>query len=174
MCRLNLMCSYIFFVVLTFELVSQLNFFWGLSNATCLRINASYTSQFVFSFQTKRVWQRGRKNLKRWYGDKMRQTMVDSWYCLDRPFPEGTSQISRRSEVGNHKQHTLNTRPSSGTSVGTFACPVRPWRNYWAEIGTKNIQDGYFVPDPKKSLIIGPDVSNQKIWSLFRGVLVHF
>jgi len=144
------MCSYIFFIVFTFELVLQLNFFWGSSNATCPRTNAFCISQFVLSFQTKRVWQRGRKNLKRWYGDELRQTMVDSWYCLDRPFPQGTSQVSRRLEVGNHKRHTLNTRLSSGTSVRTFACPAGPWRNYWAETGTKNIQDRYFVPDLKK------------------------
>jgi len=52
--------------------------------------------------------------------------MVDSWYCLDRVVLEGMSQVSRRSEVGNHKRRSLNTRLSSGTSAtsaGTFACP---------------------------------------------------
>jgi len=33
------------------------------------------------------------------------------------------SQVWRRSEVGKHKQRSLNTRLSSGTSAGTFACP---------------------------------------------------
>jgi len=36
--------------------------------------------------------------------------MVDSWYCLDRVVPEGMSQVSGRSEVGNHKRRSLNTR----------------------------------------------------------------
>jgi len=38
---------------------------------------------------------------------KLRQTMVDSCYCLDRIVPEGMSQVSRRSEVGNHKRRTV-------------------------------------------------------------------
>jgi len=29
----------------------------------------------------------------------LRQTMVDSWYCLDRVVPEGMSQVSRRLEI---------------------------------------------------------------------------
>ena len=35
----------------------------------------------------------------------MPQHIVDSWYCLDRVVPEGISQVSRRSEVGNTSQH---------------------------------------------------------------------
>jgi len=35
--------------------------------------------------------------------------------CLDWVVSEGTSQVSRRSEVGNHKQRTLDTQLSSGT-----------------------------------------------------------
>ena len=38
---------------------------------------------------------------------KLRQTMVDSCYCSDRIVPEGMSQVSRRSEVGNHKRRTV-------------------------------------------------------------------
>jgi len=34
--------------------------------------------------------------------------MVDSWYCQDWLVSEEISQVSRRSEVGNHKWHTLN------------------------------------------------------------------
>jgi len=47
--------------------------------------------------------------------------MVDSWYCPDRvvPGPERISQVWRRSEVRNHKQRSLNTRLSSGTSANT-------------------------------------------------------
>jgi len=79
--------------------------------------------------------------------------MVDSWYCLDRVVPEGTSQVSRRSEVGNHTLRTLHTQVeiicdlpfgflinyilslsrltlytqlSSGTSAGTFAVSAGP------------------------------------------------
>ena len=37
----------------------------------------------------------------------MHQTMVDSFHCLDRVVPEGMSQVSRRSEVGNHKRRHL-------------------------------------------------------------------
>jgi len=47
------------------------------------------------------------------------QTMVDSWYCLDRVVPERMSQVWRRSEVRNHKRRSLNTRLSSGTSANT-------------------------------------------------------
>ena len=32
--------------------------------------------------------------------------MVDTWYCLDWVVPEGMSQVSRRSEVGNHKRRS--------------------------------------------------------------------
>jgi hypothetical protein len=52
-------------------------------------------------------------------GGRLRQTMVDSWYYPDRVIPDGMSQIWRRSEVRNHKRHTLNTRLSSGTSEHT-------------------------------------------------------
>ena len=46
--------------------------------------------------------------------------MVGSWCCLDWVVPEGMSQISRRSEVGNHKRRSLNTRLSSDTFCGNF------------------------------------------------------
>jgi len=51
------------------------------------------------------------KHFKRWYRGKLRQTMVDSLYCLDRVIPEGRSHVSRRSEVGNHNRRTLNLAP---------------------------------------------------------------
>ena len=38
----------------------------------------------------------------------MRQTMVDSCYCLDRGVPEGMSQVSRLSEVAY-----INSAPST-------------------------------------------------------------
>ena len=76
-------------------------------------------------FQTKRAWQSESKHLNRCYRGKLRQTMVVSWYSLsslDRVVPDGVSQGFRRSEVGNHERCTLNTRLSSSTSAGTFAC----------------------------------------------------
>jgi len=100
--------------------------------------------------------------------------MVDSCYCLDRVVPEGMSQVSRRLEVGNHKQRTLNTRLSSGTSAGTFACPAGPYRNCTGEVGTKNEPNLYFVPNQKKGPKIDLHVSNLKSREfLFRGVQVH-
>jgi len=44
------------------------------------------------------------------------------------------SQVSRRSEVKNHKRRSLNTRLFSGTSAGTFACPAEPYRKCWGEV----------------------------------------
>jgi len=59
---------------------------------------------FVLLFSTKTAWQRGSKNYQRFYEDNLRETMVDSWYCLDQVGAEGRSQISRQSEVGKHKR----------------------------------------------------------------------
>ena len=59
---------------------------------------------FVLWFSTKTAWQRGSKHYQRFYEGKLRQTMVDSWYCLDQVSPMGRSQISRQSEVGKHKR----------------------------------------------------------------------
>jgi len=85
--------------------------------------------------------------------------MVDSWYCLDRFVPEGMSQVSRRSEVGNHKRSSLSTRLSSGTSAGTFACPAGPYRKCWGEAGTKNESNRCFVPDREN----GPKIDFRRI-----------
>jgi len=57
---------------------------------------------FVLSFSSKRAWQSGSRKYQRWYEGRLRQNMVDSWHCLDRSVPERMSQVSRRSEVGNH------------------------------------------------------------------------
>ena len=94
------------------------------------------------------------KYQKRWYGGKLRQTMVDSWYCqcLDWFVPEGISQVSRRSEVGNTKRRSLNTRLSSGTSAGTFSVSAGPYRNYHAKAGTKNEPWHVFGTISKKGL----------------------
>jgi len=78
--------------------------------------------------------------------------MVDSWYCLDRFVPEGISQVSRRSEVGNIKRRSLNTRLSSGTSAGTFAVSAGPYRNYHVKPGTKNEPWHAFGTISKKGL----------------------
>jgi len=78
--------------------------------------------------------------------------MVDSWYCLDQFVPEGISQVSRRSEVGNTKQRSLNTRLSSDTSAGTFAVSTGPYRNYHAKAGTKKKPWHVFGTISKKGL----------------------
>jgi len=92
------------------------------------------------------------KYWKQWYRSELRQTMVDSWYCLDRVrvVPEGMSQVSRRLEVGNHKRPTLNTRLSSGTSARTLTVSAGPYMNYCPKAGTKNNPDTFFVPFQKK------------------------
>jgi len=120
------------------------------------------------------LWQSVSKHLQRWYRGRLPQTMVDSWYCLDRVVPEGISQVSRWSEVRNHKRRSLNTRLSFDTSAGIFACPVRPYRKCWGEAGTKNEPNRYFVPDRKNGPKIDPQVSNLRFyWFRFRGVQVH-
>jgi len=47
--------------------------------------------------------------MKLWYGSKFKlgQTMIDSWYCLDRVVPERMSQVWSWSEVGDHKRRSL-------------------------------------------------------------------
>jgi len=73
-----------------------------------------------------------------------------------------------------HKWRTLNTRLSSGTSAGSFAVSVGPYRNYQAEAGTKNDPDTFLVPVRKKGWKIDPHVSNLISREfLFRGVQVH-
>ena len=62
------------------------------------------------------------------------------------------SQVSRRSEVGNHKWRSLNTRLSSGTSAGTSAVSAGPYRNYHAKAGTKNEPWHVFGTISKKGL----------------------
>jgi len=109
------------------------------------------------------------KYQKRWYRSMLRQTMVESWYCLDRVVAKGMSQVSRRLEAGNHKRHTLNTRQSSGTSAGTFAVSAGPYIHYCAEAGTKNEPDTFFVPVQKKGWKIDPHVSNILADFFFRG-----
>jgi len=70
-----------------------------------------------------------------------------------------------------HKRRALNTRLSSGTSAGTFACPAGPYRNCRGEAGTKNEPKWYFVLVQKKGPKVDPHVSNLKSRRfLFRGV----
>ena len=73
-------------------------------------------------------------------------------YCLDRFVPEGISQVSRRSEVGNTKRRSFNTRLSSGTSAGTFAVSAGPYKIYHAKTGTKNKPWHVFGTISKKGL----------------------
>jgi len=86
--------------------------------------------------------------------------MVDSCYCLDWVVPEGMSQVSRRSEVGNHKQRTRNTLLSSGTSAGSFAVSTGPYINYHAGAGTKKEPDTFLVSVQKEDCKIDPHISN--------------
>jgi len=125
-------------------------------------------------FSNKRAWQSASKRLKRWYRGRLRQTMVDSSYRPDWVVPEGKSQVSRRTEVGNHRRRTLDTLLTSGTSTEKPACPAGPDRNCRGLAGTKNEPHWYFVPDQKKGSKIDPHVSIPKSrWFQFRGVQVH-
>jgi len=73
-----------------------------------------------------------------------------------------------------HKRRALNTRLSSGTSSGTFACPAGPYRNGRGEAGTKNEPNWYFVPVSEKGPRVDAHVSNLKSREfLFRGVQVR-
>jgi len=58
-----------------------------------------------------------------------------------------------------HTRRALNTRLSSGTSAGIFACPAGPYRNCRGEAGTKNEPKWYFVPIQKKGWKVDPHVS---------------
>jgi len=60
-------------------------------------------------------------------------------------------------------RRALNTRLSSGTSAGTFACPAGHYKNCRGEAGTKNKPRWYFVPGQEKGAKVDPHVSNQKI-----------
>jgi len=66
--------------------------------------------------------------------------------------PEGMSQVSWRSEVGNTKERSLNTLLSSGTSTGTFTVSADPYRNYHAKASTKNDPWNVFGTVSKKGL----------------------
>jgi len=55
-----------------------------------------------------------------------------------------------------HKRRALNTRLSSGTSAGTFACPTGPYRNCRGEGGTKTNQSDilyHFKKRVQKSIL---------------------
>jgi len=61
-----------------------------------------------------------------------------------------------------HKRRALNTRLSSGTSAGTFACPAGPYTNCRGEEGMEKEPDTFFVPVQKKGPKVDPHVSNLK------------
>ena len=74
--------------------------------------------------------------------------MVDSWYCLDRIVPERMSQVSRRSEVGNHKQRTVFRWAL--LSNGYFPSFRREWARFGGDrrLGTINgalLTPGYLL-----------------------------
>ena len=103
--------------------------------------------------------------------------MVDSWYCLDWFVPEGISQVSRRSEVGNTKRRSLNTRLSSGTSAGSFA--VSAVRGPLHKLSCqpryeKRTLTCFWYHFKKKGWKIDHHVSNLRTRGcLFQGVQVH-
>ena len=74
-------------------------------------------------------------------------------------FSKGTSQVSRRSEVGNHKRRTFNTRLSTGTSAGTFACATCLKEIEPRQVRKTN-RTGILYQIRQKSPKIGPDVWN--------------
>jgi len=99
--------------------------------------------------------------------------MIVSCHCLDWVVPEGMSQVWRRSEVGNHKRRTLNTRLSSGTSEHTSSrsrnVPGRMIRSdlfwYWNKIKIKptyrdkKLPDFFFFGGFRSTLKVGFDIS---------------
>jgi len=120
------------------------------SDATCSRITSD--SAYFPLCHTLLEKKDKTKYQKRSYGGRLRQTMVNSWYCLERVVPNWMSQVWRRSEVGNHRRRTLNTRLSSGTSEHTSSSsrnvPGRLiWSDlfwYWDNIKTKPTYRGKF------------------------------
>jgi len=62
-------------------------------------------------FGQKSVTKR-RKHCQRWYKGRLRRTMVDSWYCLDRVFPEGM--------IGNHGRHGREPSTTHSQSPAIF------------------------------------------------------
>ena len=88
----------------------------------------------------------------------------DSSDCLDWVVPVGMSQISRRSEVRNHKWHTLNTQLFLAL-LGNFAV-----------CAPKQVPDMFFCTTwiQRKGWKIGPHVSNSRSrYFHFRRVQVH-
>jgi len=115
----------------------------------------------------ERAWQAQVKHLKRWYGGRLRQTIVEPCYCLDRVVSDGMSRISRRSEVGNTKRRILHNWQASGTSVVTFACPACPDTNGWAGESTKNWAEQLFCTRSKKgSENRSLHFRNQSFWNV--------
>ena len=117
-----------------------------LSDTTCpcLTSSSAYL-RFVTLFLSKRQ----DKVLKAVAQGQESKTKTDSLYCIDHVVPEGTSQVSRRPEIGNHK---WCTRLSSGTSAGTVAVSAGPFMYYRAKQVRKmiiprweqgNMQAGY-------------------------------
>jgi len=86
----------------------------------------------------------------------------------------GDEPGARRLEIGNHKRHALNTWLSSGTYVGTFACPAGPWKLQRRSRYEKTDQTGILYQIQKKGPKIDPHVSNLRFREfLFQGVQVH-
>ena len=107
------------------------------SEATCpCTTSASAYLRFVTIFLLEKTRQSTRSGGTG--ASCVRTWLTRAWHCLDQFVPEGIRQVSRRSEVGNTKWCSLNTRLSSGTSAGTFAVSTGPYKNYHAKAGKKN------------------------------------
>jgi len=65
--------------------------------------------------------------------------MVESSYSLDLVVPEGTTQDSRRLELGNINDTLSTPGYLLGTAVGTSPCSAVPYRNDYAEEGRRSL-----------------------------------
>jgi len=101
--------------------------------------------------------------------------MVGSWHCVDRVVSEAMSQVSRRSEVGNHKWRTLNTRLSSALLQELSHIQ----RDLQEIIDPKQVRKtnrtGILYRIQKKRSKIGPHVSNPRSrWVCFGFRSTHY
>jgi len=122
------------------------------------------TSALSRSFCLKRL----DKYEKWWNVGNLRQTMVNSLYGLDQVVPEGMSQVSRNSEVGNTKQRAaLNTQLIFWHFCGNF-CSVRgPLQKLtcWSRYEKRSWY--VFCTSSKNCWKIGPHVRTQDLFDFF-------
>jgi len=117
------------------------HFVWTLDNITsqplsdttcpCLTSSSAY-----FCFVTLFLSKRQVKVLEAVVQGQESKKNTDSFYCIDHVVSKGMSQVSRQSEIGNHKRRT---RLSSGTSAGTVAVSAGSFIYYCAKQVRKTI-----------------------------------